>query len=206
MNLLDELKKQRMIGLVRHDDPECAEAAARAALKAGLHVVELTTTTKNVEGVLNQLTSEFPDRVLGVGTITKKQEFDLFKRAGAQFFVSPHFDVELTQIACAQQLNYIPGALTPSEVRGAFQASGGMVKVFPADVLGVSGLKAYGSILKGIPLIASGGIDPSNVHEFLALPLVAVTLGSKAFPQDLVESKRFIEIESLWRGVLGREG
>jgi 2-dehydro-3-deoxyphosphogluconate aldolase/(4S)-4-hydroxy-2-oxoglutarate aldolase len=115
--------------------------------------------------------------LIGAGTVLDVAAADAVVAAGARFLVMPHVDPELVRWSAERGVPAFPGAMTPTEVLGAWRAGAAAVKVFPAATLGPRYLRELRGPLDEVPLLPTGGIDASNAADFLAAGAVAVAAG-----------------------------
>ena len=182
------LKTHRAIAVVRSSNPDLAATMARSMIQAGMGLIEITWNSGNAAKLIRTLVQDYPDCVIGTGTILTQEDLQTAINAGAQFAFSPHTNVDLIQSAYEQNVPMIPGALSPTEIVSAWQAGAACVKVFPIKTMGGT---AYLDCLRGplghIPLIPTGGITIHNAMEFLNAGAIAVGLSSHLFPKPLLE-------------------
>lgn len=174
---------QRILPVLRADDPEAAYARVERLVRAGCRVVELTTTIPNWEQAAERAVGSFAgDGVLvGVGTITTGDQATRAIGLGATFLVSPYAAADVRAAAGAAGVPFLEGAFTPSELAEA--ARHGPVKLFPAHVGGPAYLKSVRTVLAGADIIPTGGIGLADVDAYLSAGAVAVGLGS-GFPGE----------------------
>ena len=157
-----------MMPSVRVSTAEMALFAAETVYEAGIHVVEITNTVPKAISVIAQLAQNYPDFIVGGGTVL---DVDTAKRcvdAGARFITSPGLIPDVLEFVRNSNVVSIPGALTPSEVIAAWKAGGDFVKIFPcAQVGGDQYIRALKIPMPQIPLIASGGVNQLTAANFI---------------------------------------
>jgi len=152
---------------------------AEALLEGGVTVLELTLNSADALGGIPLLRERLGARALvGAGTVRTVAEVDAAVGAGAQFLVAPNFDPASAARARQHGVLHLPGVLTPSEAQAAFAAGCEMVKLFPADALGPSYLKAIRAPLDRGAFIPTGGVHPENVGAYVHAGAVALGVGS----------------------------
>ena len=182
MIAVDRLLKWRLIGIVRLDDLEAAVASATCAIEAGLKAVEVTFTLPSAARAIESLRHEHPSALIGAGTVRTRAELEAAADAGAEFVVAPGLNPDLVEAARRLGLLMIPGVFTASEVDAALRLGIGLLKLFPAEPLG---LTYMASLLQPFPaarLIPTGGITPLNAAAYLDAGAAAVAMGSSLFP------------------------
>jgi len=150
----------------------------RALYAGGITVVEITLNSPNVEAGIPALAESIPELTVGAGTVRTADQVEFAHGLGAQFLVSPNFDA--ISVAKSQELGllHFPGILTPTEAEIAFRAGCPAVKVFPADGLSPSYIKAMCAPLDDIDFVPTGGVDLSNLAAYRRAGALAVGAGS----------------------------
>jgi 2-dehydro-3-deoxyphosphogluconate aldolase / (4S)-4-hydroxy-2-oxoglutarate aldolase len=167
-----------VIAILRRLPPPAVLPLARALLRSGLRVLELTVDSPDAMSLISALRDQFPDLTVGAGTVLDETSARRALNAGAGFLVSPHTDRALLEFARASGVPFIPGAATASEAVAAWNGGAAAVKLFPASVLGLATLDALRDPLPHIRFIAVGGIDATNAADFIAHGCAAVGVGS----------------------------
>lgn len=176
--VLDWIKRTRVVPVVRASSPESALAMAEALVQGGIDVLEITMTVPGAIEAIREL-SKREDVLVGAGTVLDATTAEACVEAGAQFVVSPALDVETVRACNRMGVAIAPGALTPTEVVAAHRAGGDVIKVFPCDALGGAGyLRSLKAPLPHIPLMPTGGATLETIGDFLAAGAVAVGVGS----------------------------
>jgi 2-dehydro-3-deoxyphosphogluconate aldolase / (4S)-4-hydroxy-2-oxoglutarate aldolase len=165
----------RILPVLRTANLADAVRAAGILLRAGLRVVELTTTTPDWVVGLAGLRRAHPEAVLGVGTVMTAEDAQRAVEAGADFLVSPCPAEAVRLVASRTATVFLEGGLTPAEVCAA--AARGIAKLFPAHVGGPAYLRSMLAVLPGARIVPSGGIALSEVPEYLAAGAFAVGVG-----------------------------
>ena len=152
---------------------------AEALVSGGVWVLEVTLNTTQALGGIERLRGLLGDRALvGAGTVRTEREVDASLDAGAQFLVSPNFDPASVARSRARKALHLPGVFTGSEAQAAFGAGCNLVKLFPADALGPAYLKALRAPLDDIGFVPTGGVDVTNLGDYVRAGAVAVGVGS----------------------------
>jgi 2-dehydro-3-deoxyphosphogluconate aldolase/(4S)-4-hydroxy-2-oxoglutarate aldolase len=193
------LKLIREIGLVPIvRTPSAADAllAVEALIEGAIGVAEITMTVPGAIRVMEQVVEKFGDTVLlGAGTILDAETCRAAILAGAEFIVTPALDVRVIEVARRYSKACFPGALTPTEVLGAWQAGADMVKIFPC---GPAGGPNYIKALKGpfphIEMLPTGGVNLETAPEFIKAGASAVAVGGELVNLRLVRAGKTGEI------------
>ena len=179
------IRSAKIFAILRGVAKEHAVETAKALIRGGIHLLEVTynhsseTGIKDTMASINFIRNELSDKVIvGAGTVMSSDEVRLAAQAGARFIVSPNFDHEVIRQTKDLDLFSMPGALTPTEITQAVTAGADMVKLFPGGLLGPDYVKAIGAPLKGLPLIVGGGVNLDNIAEFFRAGATGVGLGS----------------------------
>jgi 2-dehydro-3-deoxyphosphogluconate aldolase/(4S)-4-hydroxy-2-oxoglutarate aldolase len=179
-----------VIPVVRVSSREQAICAVEGIIEGGITVVEITLTVPGAIQIIEEVVKKFGEKLLvGAGTVLDAETCRLAILAGAEFIVSPVFDVRVLEAARRYGKICMPGALTPTEALTAWQAGADLVKIFPCNSVGGP---AYIRSLKGpfpqIEVVVTGGVNLENVGQFLAAGVAAVGVGEIIFGHDAVQN------------------
>ena len=200
------VKKEKIVVIVRGIAKDKLCALCEALYEGGIRLIEVTFDAKGVVSDeqtaenIAMLSKEFEGKLcIGAGTVMTEKQARLAVGAGAKYLISPN--VSKRVIATAVKLGAVsmPGAMTPSEIVDAYEAGADFVKVFPADSLGLSYIKAIKAPLSHIPMLAVGGVNENNIADFLATGICGVGVGSNIVKKSLVDSGDFSAITALAR-------
>lgn len=177
---------------------EMAVPLARALVKGGLPVLEITLRTDAALEALRAIVAEVPEAVVGAGTVLNPAQLDQAQRAGARFAVSPGCTAALAAAARSSGLPFLPGIQTVSEAMALADQGFQLLKFFPADAAGgVTWLKAAGAPLAGLKFCPTGGVSADTAASYLALANVACVGGSWVAPRDAVATGDWQRVERL---------
>ncbi|MDO5319823.1 MAG: bifunctional 4-hydroxy-2-oxoglutarate aldolase/2-dehydro-3-deoxy-phosphogluconate aldolase, partial [bacterium] len=173
MDMIETLKSAGIIPVIVIENEEQAVPLAQALVKGGLPVLEVTFRTKAAAGAIARIKAEVPGAIVGAGTLLTPEMVKAAKAAGAEFGVAPGFDPVVVQAAKDADLPFCPGIATASELSQALTAGAKMVKFFPAEAAG--GVKMIKNFLgafrfTGVKFMPTGGVNLSNVADYLAVP------------------------------------
>ena len=185
-NVLKCIEEVGIIPVVRASSSGDALSIAEVLREGGIPILEITMTVPGAVGVIRQLRKQHGDNVLvGAGTVLDLEAAGQCIRAGAQFIVSPSFNVDILDLCKKRGVAIFPGALTPTEIINAWQAGADAVKVFPCSAVGGPPyLRALRAPFPEIKLIPTGGVSLLTAQEFVAAGAWALGVGT-----DLVPSK-----------------
>ncbi|NOV30282.1 bifunctional 4-hydroxy-2-oxoglutarate aldolase/2-dehydro-3-deoxy-phosphogluconate aldolase [Methylomonas sp. BW4-1] len=174
---------------------EQAVPLARALVEGGLKVLEITLRTPVALDAIRRIKAEVPGAIVGAGTIINTQTLKNAIDAGAEFIVSPGVTDSLLDAALASGVPILPGVITPSEVMRLMDKGITAMKFFPAEAAGgIPMLKSIGGPLPQVTFCPTGGVNPKNAVEYLALSNVACVGGSWMAPSELVDAGDWAEI------------
>ncbi len=200
MNIRDIMDVAPVVPVLIIDKLEHAAPLAQALCAGGLRVLEVTLRTSVALAAIEAMRKAVPDAIVGVGTLTRPEDFQSADRAGAQFGVSPGLTPELAHASRAVNFPLLPGVMTPTEVIAARLQGFTALKLFPAmQAGGIGMLKALSSPFSDVVFCPTGGITRETAPEFLALPNVKCIGGSWVAPAKLMEAGDWRGIEALAR-------
>jgi 2-dehydro-3-deoxyphosphogluconate aldolase/(4S)-4-hydroxy-2-oxoglutarate aldolase len=177
---------------------------ARALVKGGLPVLEITLRTAVALDTLRTMAAEVPEAILGAGTVLNAGQLDQARRAGARFLVSPGCTPALVEAAEASGLPFLPGVQTVSEAMALSERGFRLMKFFPADqASGLGWLKAVAAPLAGLRFCPTGGIGADTAPSYLALPNVACVGASWVAPREAVAAGDWQKVERLAAAAAG---
>ncbi|MFM8341278.1 MAG: bifunctional 4-hydroxy-2-oxoglutarate aldolase/2-dehydro-3-deoxy-phosphogluconate aldolase [Methylomonas sp.] len=168
---------------------------AKALVDGGLKVLEITLRTPVALDAIRKIKAEVPGAIVGAGTIINTETLQQALDAGAEFIVSPGVTDSVIDAAIASGVPILPGVITPSEVMKLLEKGITAMKFFPAEAAGgIPMLKSIGAPLPQVTFCPTGGVNPKNAPEYLALSNVACVGGSWMAPADLVDAGDWAEI------------
>lgn len=192
---LQRIKDLGLIAVIRGPSAELTLKMVDALVEGGVRGIEITYTTPEAAWVVRQLYEGYgEDILLGMGTLTRPEQVQEARQAGARFLVSPHYDPDLAREMVASGLVNMLGAFTPSEVWQAYRAGSDVVKIFPASVVGPEYIKALRGPFPEIPMMPTGGVTLDNLAEWFAAGVIAVGAGSNLCPSQWAREGRFKDI------------
>ena len=145
----------------------------------GINCAEITFRTACAAEAIAYAVKNYPDMEIGAGTVINAQQCRQALEAGATFIVSPGLSPAVAEVCKENNIPYYPGCVTPTEIMAALELGITTVKFFPANVYGgLKALKALAAPFPQIKFIPTGGVDRSNIDEFLAFDKIAAIGGS----------------------------
>ena len=181
MLLLERIKKIGLIPVVAFEDADQAAPAARAMLDAHLDIIEITMRTAAGIESIKRVNAQYPQMIIGAGTVLTLEKAKESVDAGARFVVMPGYQEDIVDWCIGNDILVFPGCVTPAEIQMALQKGLKVLKFFPADVYG--GIKALRALNgpfgpAGVSFIPTGGVDLTNLAEFVQAPFIAAIGGS----------------------------
>ena len=175
--MLETIKKEGIVAVIRAKSHEEARGYMNACLKGGVKALELTYSIPNV----NELISEYKnheDAIIGVGSVLNGQMAKDSILAGAKYVVSPGYNEEVNTVCHEMGITYFPGCMTVTEIMNALEKGNKMVKVFPGDVFGPKYVKAVKAPIPHVEIMPTGGVSIDNVEEWFKMGVSCVGVGS----------------------------
>lgn len=179
-----------IVPVVRASSPREARIAAEAVCAGGIPIAEITMTVPGAVDVIRELVkSSGAGLLVGAGTVLDAETARRCLDAGAQFLVSPGFDLETVRLAAQESKVMMAGALTPTEVITAWKAGSDFVKVFPCgQVGGAKYIKALKGPLPQVPLVPTGGVNLQTAAEFILAGAAALGVGGELVTSEALKS------------------
>lgn len=178
LDILDTIRRQRLIGIIRRPDFESALHCAEACIEEGLTCLEIALTTPDGLDLIRTLNKAHGDNVLiGTGTVLDPETARLALFAGAKFLLAPSVHCDVIEVCHRYGAVSIPGAFSPTEIVTALRAGADIIKLFPGGALGPQYLKDVASPLSQVAFMPSGGVSLENIESWFASGAVAVGVG-----------------------------
>ena len=175
-------KKLPVVGILRFFKRAEVEKLVPASIEGGLCNVEVTMNTAGAEDLIRLTVDLMGGKGnVGAGTVTTIETLDKALKAGATFIVTPAVVPDVIQACVQRKIPVMPGAMTPTEILGAWRLGATMVKVFPADQLGPGHIKAVKAPFPEIPLMPTGGVTVETLPAFKKAGADAFGVGGPLF-------------------------
>lgn len=198
MNILDRMACAGIVPVVVLDDAKDAVPTAKAMYAGGIDVMEITFRTAAAADSIRAVSKEFPDMLVGAGTVITLEQCKLAVECGAKFIVSPGYDEDVVSWCCDNGITICPGCVTPTEIMMALKHGLKVLKFFPANVYGgLTAVKALSGPFGGIKFIPTGGVNQQNIGEFAASPIIHAVGGSWICPKADISAGNFEKITLL---------
>jgi 2-dehydro-3-deoxyphosphogluconate aldolase / (4S)-4-hydroxy-2-oxoglutarate aldolase len=207
-DLLKLIPEQGILPLYFYKDAEVSVQVLRALYQAGIRTVEYTNrgeaALQNFKKMREVCDSELKGMYLGIGTIKNGSMAQTFIDAGADFIICPGLVEEVAQVADTNNMLWVPGCMTPTEIIRAETLGAKMIKLFPGNILGPEFMSAIKSLFPDLLFMPTGGVDldKENIAKWLTAGVCAVGMGSKLISTKLLEQKDYSKIEELAKQAL----
>ncbi len=196
--VIEQLKLVGLVPVIKLNDPNKAVPLAKALVKGGIPVAEVTFRAAGADKAIAAIAKEVPEVLVGAGTVITIDQVKQAVNAGAKYIISPGFDKEVVQYCVDNNIPITPGCTNPSEVSIATKMGLEAVKFFPAEAMG--GLKVIKSLAGPFPkmrFIPTGGIGPDNLKDYLAFDKIIACGGSWMVPEKLIDNEDWDAITAL---------
>lgn len=200
---IQAIQQQGLLPLFYYEDAQISLEIIRALYKGGVRVFEYTNrgvaALDNFKFIKEALKTEMQDLFLGIGTIKSAEQANDFIAAGADFIVCPIVNPEVAKVTHEAGLLWIPGCMTPTEIYLAQQHQAGIIKLFPANILGPDFLSGIRELFQGQLFVPTGGveIEENNIASWFKAGVCAVGMGSKLVSKQIIEKRDYDKIEFL---------
>ncbi|OZI28894.1 2-dehydro-3-deoxy-6-phosphogalactonate aldolase [Bordetella genomosp. 1] len=196
-----------LVAILRGIRPEEAAGIGQALYHAGFRLIEVPLNSPQPFDSIAAMRAVLPeDCLLGAGTVIDPDDVTRVRDAGGAIIVMPHSDPAVIRRAKAEGMLSLPGVATPTEAFAALAAGADALKLFPAEQVGPSVLRAWRAVLRA-PLLPVGGITPHNLAEFAAAGASGFGLGSALYKPGLSADEvgaRAREFVAAWQAIAPR--
>ena len=189
---MDQIAACGIVPVVVLNDAEAAVPTARALLRGGINVMEITFRTAAARASIAKVAAEVPEMIVGAGTVVSVEQAREAVEAGAKFLVSPGSDADVIREAARLGAPIVPGVVTPSEIMMGLKLGVKLFKFFPAESYG--GLKTIKALCGPFPqirFIPTGGISQANAGEYFKNPKIQAVGGSWMVTSAMIEAGDF---------------
>lgn len=184
--MFEEILKTKLVPVVVFKTFEEVKPTLEALRKGGVNIAEVCFRTEVTAEALKLAVKTYPDMLIGAGTIINKKQALAAIEAGAKFIVSPGLSKEVFEACDAHNIPYIPGIVTPTEVIQALNLGLTYLKFFPAGVFGgLKAIKALSAAFPQVKFMPTGGVDNSNLKEFISEKSIFAIGGSWLLKGDI---------------------
>ena len=196
--VLNKLHELGIVPVVVIDDAKDAVPLAKALIEGGLPCAEVTFRTAAAADAIKAIADNFPDMLVGAGTVLTTEQVDKAVAAGAKFIVSPGTNPKVVKYCVEKNIPITPGTCNPSDVEQALECGVNIVKFFPAEPAGgLKYIKAIAAPYVDVKFMPTGGINANNVRDYLAYNKIWACGGSWMVKGDLIKAGDFEKIKEL---------
>lgn len=195
--VVQQIVESGLLPLYYHENKEVSVNILRALYNSGVRILEYTNrganASINFKALKEVAVTEMPGLLLGIGTIKTAEKAQEYIDLGADFIVSPIVSAEVAKIVYANNLAWIPGCLTPTEIHEAQTLGATLVKIFPGNLVGPSYIQTIKDIFPDLIFMPTGGVEPEeeNLKSWFKAGVSAVGMGSKLLKTDMIDSGDF---------------
>lgn len=200
--IIKRIAEQGVLPLYFHPDPKVSVAVLKALYAAGIRAVEYTNrgeaALENFKLLKETRDQELPELLLGIGTIKRKKEAKAFIKAGADFIIAPGMIEEVAETVHKEEMLWIPGCMTTTEIIRAEEAGAKLIKLFPGNLLGPAFVSAIKELFPDLFFMPTGGVEVNkdNLTGWFKSGVVAVGMGSKLITKEILENKDYEQLTS----------
>ncbi|BAC14659.1 2-keto-3-deoxy-6-phospho-gluconate aldolase [Oceanobacillus iheyensis HTE831] len=190
MSVIEGIQEEKVVAVIRKANSDNIVPILEALAKGGIHHVEITAETPNVENVIKTAVQNVNEKIqVGAGTVLDPETARTLILAGATFIVSPTLNIKTVEMCQRYGVEHIPGVFTPTEVLTAYEHGARMVKIFPIDAVGPNYVKNIRGPLPHVKAMVTGGITLDNIGDYLKAGSFAVGTGSSLVNAPLLQTK-----------------
>jgi len=180
------------VAVIRLKDGKKFNKVAEALRKGGINCIELTMTVPDAFSLLEDAVKEFnSELILGMGSVLYSEDAQRAIDSGANYIVSPIFKKEIINTAHQNDILAMPGAFSPTEIQYAHEAGADIIKVFPADILGMNFFKGIKAPMPHLNLMPTGGVTLTNAGDWLKSGACAVGIGSALLDARAIHEENY---------------
>ncbi|NVP03110.1 bifunctional 4-hydroxy-2-oxoglutarate aldolase/2-dehydro-3-deoxy-phosphogluconate aldolase [Photobacterium damselae subsp. damselae] len=199
-SIKEQLKALKVIPVIAIDKAEDIIPLGKVLAENGLPAAEITFRSAAAAEAIRLLRETQPDMLIGAGTILNREQAIAAKEAGATFIVSPGFNLNTVKACQEIGIDIVPGVNNPSTVEAALEMGLTTLKFFPAEASGgINMVKSLLAPYTDIELMPTGGINPANIKDYLAIPRVLACGGTWMVDKKLIEEGNWEELARLTR-------
>lgn len=197
-NVLKQVGEMGIIPVIKIDRAEDALPLAKALCEGGMPCAEITFRTAAAPEAIRIMSEAYPQMLIGAGTVLTAEQADTAMECGAKFIVSPGLNPETVKHCINKGYPILPGVCTPSEVEMGLSLGLDHLKFFPAEAAGgLKMIKAMAAPYTSVKFMPTGGINLSNVKDYLECKAIFACGGSWMVPADLINNGKFDKIREL---------
>ncbi len=199
-DVVKQLSRIGIVPVIKIDNSADAKPLAKALIDGGLPCAEVTFRTACAKETISIISKEYPEMIVGAGTVLTKAQVDDAIEAGAKFIVSPGFNPEIVKYCQSKGCPIVPGINNPSGIEAALELGLDTVKFFPAEQSGgLAMIKAMSAPYGNVKFMPTGGVTPANVNDYLSFNKIVCCGGSWMVKPEMITAGDFEGIRKLVR-------
>lgn len=208
LEVYETIRRVPVVPVFYHADTAVCREVLGACYRAGIRAFEFTNRGDFAHEVFGELVKiaarEFPDLILGAGTLVEAGSAALYIQSGANFIVGPSFHESIARTCNRRKVAYMPGCATLTEISAAEELGAEIVKVFPGDTLSPGFVKAIKGPMPWTSVMVTGGVEPTkeSLESWFKAGVTAVGMGSQLFPKAILSNRQFDQIEAKAKEVI----
>ncbi len=206
--IIQQIIKQGLLPLYYHPDATVSIDLLKALYAAGIRAVEYTNrgeeAVTNFKAMKKICEAEMKDMYLGVGTIKNAAMAQTFVDAGCDYIISPGLVEPVAKLADENNMLWIPGCMTATEIIAAETMGAKLIKLFPGNILGPGFMHAIRELFPNLLFMPTGGVDTTkeNIEGWFKSGVCAVGMGSKLISKEVMDNKEYDLLTSLTKKVM----
>jgi 2-dehydro-3-deoxyphosphogluconate aldolase/(4S)-4-hydroxy-2-oxoglutarate aldolase len=195
LSITEEIINRKVVAVLRIKEENKLQSVIEAIYAGGVSVAEITMTVPNAIQLIENMSEKLDKNIIiGVGTVLNSKTAEDAIKAGARYVVSPIFKKEIIDTAHKFDVPAMPGCFTPTEIQVAFEYGADIVKVFPADVVGLDFFKAILAPMPHLKLMPTGGVNLTNAGEWLKAGACAIGIGSALLVKKAIQENNYSKL------------
>jgi 2-dehydro-3-deoxyphosphogluconate aldolase/(4S)-4-hydroxy-2-oxoglutarate aldolase len=207
--MINEIKEAKVIAIVRGAEASRCHDIVEALYQGGIRFVEITydqlkpESWKETAETIGKLVQAFKGKVhIGAGTVTNVELVEMTYENNGEYVISPDTNIDVIKRTKELGMVSMPGALTPTEIKQAYDAGADFVKLFPASEFGTEYVKAIRAPLSNIPLLAVGGINEDNIADYLKAGCLGAGVGGNLAKKEWIEAGEYEKLTEAAEAIL----
>ena len=191
---LNEILKRKVVAVLRVKEESKLQSIIESINAGGISIAEITMTVPNAIQLIERMCEKLDKNIIiGVGSVLNSKTAESAIKANTKYVVSPVFNKEIIETAHRFEVPAIPGCFSPTEIQTAFEAGADIVKVFPADIVGMEFFKAILAPMPHLKIMPTGGVSPdeANLKSWFEAGATCVGMGSQLFPKEVLAEKNY---------------
>lgn len=195
---MERMAQSIVVPVVVLESEKKAVPTAKALAAGGVDTMEITFRTACAAESIRAVSEQCPEVLVGAGTVLNVEQAKLAVDMGAKFIVSPGFSEKVVGWCVENHVPVVPGCVTPTEIMASMEYGLRLVKFFPANVYGgLNALKNLAAPFANIKFLPTGGVNSTNIREYIDAPFVHAVGGSWVCPKAEIAAENFGEITKL---------